>query len=246
MQSVEEISGAGTDEGRGGSGRNVTGAVTRHFRDPRDIQIILRLSALLAVSGVLLVLSVCGNIFQYYEDDDLVVMDKDSGRVLVINKREYGETESVRLGPDRITEQDKRYLATEFVTALFRLDPASRVRDIERALRMMVPESAPRFAEYLTKNRVLERERKESQQGVWTAQDVSLDPRDPWTVRVIGEQELTRNLPNVGIRTEKHQYAITIKLAADPSRRADRNLRSGVLVGRVEWKEITPTEGAPQ
>jgi hypothetical protein len=246
MQSIEEIRGAGTERGLGSARRDVSGVVARHFRDARDIQIILRLSALLVISGALLVLSVSANIYQYYEDDDLVVMDKDSGRVLVINKREYGETESVKLSPDRITEQDKKYLATEFVTALFRLDPASRVRDIERALRMMVPESAPRFAEYLTKNRVLERERKESQQAIWTAQDVSLDPRDPWTVRVIGEQELTRNLANAGIQTEKHQYAITLKLAADPSRRADRNLRSGVLVGRVEWKEITPTEGGPR
>jgi hypothetical protein len=239
------------DDGRttasGGTAQRAVPAIApRLFRDPRDVQVILRLSALLAVSGALLVLSISANVYQYYEDDDLVVMDRDSGRVLVINKRDYGETEGVRLGPDRITEQDKKYLASEFVTALFRLDPASRVRDIERGLRMMVPESAPQFAEYLTRNRVLERERRESQQATWTAQDISLDHRDPWTVRVIGEQELTRNLPNAGVRTEKHQYAITLKLAADPSRRADRNLRSGVLVGRVEWKEITQTEVSPQ
>jgi hypothetical protein len=219
----------------------------RHFRDPRDVQLILRLSSLLFATSVLLILSLAGNAYQHYEKPDRIVVDKDSGRVVVLNNRDYGETEHIQLGPDRIGEQDKKYLAGEWVTAIFRIDPASRVRDIERALKMMVPEAAPQFAEYLTKNRVLEKERKESQQALWTPQDVTIDQRDPWTVRLIGEQDLTRIAPGTGPQTEKHQYAITLKLAADPSRRADRTLRSGVLVLRAEWREITSgTEGPRQ
>jgi hypothetical protein len=240
MQAVEEIKSAAERD-------VVRGVVTRHYRDPRDVRLILRLSGLVVVFASLLVLSLAGNAYQHVEKPDRIVVDKDSGRVVVLNDREYGATENVELGPDKITEQDKKYVAGEWVNCIFRIDPASRDRDVVRALKMMVPEEAPKFAEYLTKNRVLEHERKESQQAVWTAQDVSVDARDPWTVRLLGEQELTRNLPNSGVSTVKRQFAISLKLVADPKRRDDRNLRSGVLVARVEWKEISSgSEGPPQ
>lgn len=242
MQSVEELS--RNDHRAAGT---PVRAVTRHFRDPRDVQLISRLSLVLAGVAVLLVGSLAGNAYQHYEKPNLVVVDKDTGRVLVINDKDYGETESVKLGPDRITEQDKKYLAGEFTKAIFQVDPASRVPDIERALKMMVPESAPRFAEYLNKERVLAKEREQSKQAMWTPQDVTIDPRDPWTVRIIGEQEASLNHPNAGMQTERRQFAVTLKLAADPSRRADRNLRSGVLIAKVDWKEIgSGSEGPAQ
>lgn len=233
MQSVEELS-RGHQQAAGTPGQ----VVARHFRDPRDVQLIGRLCTVLFAVAVLLLVSLAGNAYQHYEKPNLVVMDKDSGRVLVMNDKEYGETENVKLGPDGITEQDKKYLAGEFVKAIFQVDPATRVRDVERALKMMVPEQAPRFAEYLTKERVLAREREQSKQALWSPQDVTIDPRDPWTVRIIGEQEASLNVPNAGMQTQKKQFAVTLKLAADPSRRADRNLRSGVLVAKVDWKEI--------
>ena len=150
----------------------------------------------MAWTGTLLVLlllaSVAFNIWQYWRRPDRIVVDRSSGRVLMINDREYGETEAVKLGPDKLTGADKQYLAGEFVKAIYQVDPATRPRDIERALRMMAPNSALLFARYLKQTGILDKQRAESWQAVWTPQDISVDGADPYTVRVIGKQEITK------------------------------------------------------
>src|SRR5262245_48894616 len=210
------------------------------FRDPADIRTILSL----AWSGTLLVLlllaSLAFNIWQYWRRPDRIVVDRSSGRVLMINDREYGETEAVKLGPDKLTDADKQYIAGEFVKAIYQVDPATRPRDIERALRMMAPASALLFARYLKQTGVLDKQRAESWQAVWTPQDISVDGMDPYTVRVIGRQETTKVIAGAS-QQEARQLNLTLKLVADPQRRADRNLRSGFLIASIEYKEL----GAP-
>jgi hypothetical protein len=158
----------------------------------------------------------------------------------MINDREYGETEAMKLGPDRLTSADKQYIAGEFVKAIYQVDPATRPRDIERALRMMVPNSALLFARYLKESGILDKQRSESWQAIWTPQDISVDGADPYTVRVIGKQEITKVIAN-STQKEARQLSLTLKLVADPQRRADRNLRSGFLVTSFDYKEL----GAP-
>ena len=210
------------------------------YRDPADVRTILSL----AWSGTLLVLlllaSVALNIWQYWRRPDRIVVDRSSGRVLMINDREYGETEAVKLGPDKLTDADKQYIAGEFVKAIYQVDPATRPRDIERALRMMAPASALLFARYLKQTGILDKQRAESWQAVWTPQDISVDRMDPYTVRVIGRQETTKVIAGAS-QQETRQLNLTLKLVADPQRRADRNLRSGFLIASFDYKEI----GAP-
>jgi hypothetical protein len=207
------------------------------YRDPADVRTILSL----AWSGTLLVLlllaSVAFNIWQYWRRPDRIVVDRSSGRVLMINDREYGETEAVKLGPDKLTDADKQYIAGEFVKAIYQVDPATRPRDIERALRMMAPASALLFARYLKQTGVLDKQRAESWQAVWTPQDISVDGMDPYTVRVIGRQETTKVIAGAS-QQETRQLNLTLKLVADPQRRADRNLRSGFLIASFDYKEI--------
>ena len=207
------------------------------YRDPADARTILGL----AWTGMLLVLlllaSVALNIWQYWRRPDRIVVDRTSGRVLMINDREYGETEAVRLGPDRLTNEDKQYIAGEFVKAVYGIDPATRPRDIERALRMMAPASALLFARHLKQTGLLDKQRAESWQAVWTPQDISVDGMDPYTVRIIGRQEVTK-LTAGSAQRETHQLQLSLKLIADPQRRADRNLRSGFLVASFDYKEI--------
>ncbi|HKQ89738.1 MAG TPA: hypothetical protein VJZ77_03570, partial [Blastocatellia bacterium] len=160
------------------------------------------------------------------------------------NDREYGETEVVRLGPDRLTGADKQYIAGEFVKAIYQVDPATRPRDIERALRMMVPNSALLFARYLKQTGVLDKQRAESWQAVWTPQDISVDGADPYTVRVIGKQEITKVIAGAS-QQETRQLNLTLKLVADPQRRADRNLRSGFLIASFDYKELSAPGSTP-
>jgi hypothetical protein len=210
------------------------------YRDPADVRTILSMAWTGTLLVLLLLASVAFNIWQYWRRPDRIVVDRSSGRVLMINDREYGETEAVRFGPDRLTGADKQYIAGEFVKAIYQVDPATRPRDIERALRMMVPASALLFARYLKQTGVLDKQRAESWQAVWTPQDVSVDGVDPYTVRVIGKQEITKVIAG-STQQETRQLNLTLKLVADPQRRADRNLRSGFLVASIEYKEL----GAP-
>ena len=210
------------------------------YRDPADVRTILSMAWTGTLLVLLLLASVAFNIWQYWRRPDRIVVDRSSGRVLMINAREYGETEAVRFGPDRLTGADKQYIAGEFVKAIYQVDPATRPRDIERALRMMVPNSALLFARYLKQTGVLDKQRAESWQAVWTPQDISIDGADPYTVRVIGKQEITKVIAN-STQKEARQLSLTLKLVADPQRRADRNLRSGFIVASFDYKEL----GAP-
>src|SRR5262245_61428434 len=207
------------------------------YRDPADVRTILSMAWTGTLLVLLLLASVAFNIWQYWRRPDRVVVDRSSGRVLMINDREYGETEAVRLGPDRLTGADKQYIAGEFVKAVYQVDPATRPRDIERALRMMVPSSALLFARYLKESGVLDKQRSESWQAIWTPQDISVDVADPYTVRVIGKQEITKVIANA-TQKEARQLNLTLKLVADPQRRSDRNLRSGFLVASFDYKEL--------
>jgi hypothetical protein len=207
------------------------------YRDPADVRTILSMAWTGTLLVLLLLASVAFNIWQYWRRPDRIVVDRSSGRVLMINDREYGETEAVRLGPDRLTNADKQYLAGEFVKAIYQVDPATRPRDIERALRMMAPASALLFARYLKQTGILDKQRAESWQAVWTPQDISVDGVDPYTARVIGKQEITKVIAGA-IQQETRQLSLTLKLVADPQRRADRNLRSGFLVASFDYKEL--------
>src|SRR5215475_4527456 len=210
------------------------------YRDPADVRTILSMAWTGTLLVLLLLASVAFNIWQYWRRPDRIVVDRSSGRVLMINDREYGETEAVKFGPDKLTDADKQYIAGEFVKAIYQVDPATRPRDIERALRMMVPASALLFARYLKQAGILDKQRSESWQAVWTPQDISVDVADPYTVRVIGRQEITKVIAGA-TQQEARQLNLTLKLVADPQRRADRNLRSGFLIASFDYKEL----GAP-
>jgi hypothetical protein len=210
------------------------------YRDPADVRTILSMAWTGTLLALLLLASVAFNIWQYWRRPDRIVVDRSSGRVLMINDREYGETGAMKLGPDRLTSADKQYIAGEFVKAIYQVDPATRPRDIERALRMMVPNSALLFARYLKESGILDKQRSESWQAIWTPQDISVDGADPYTVRVIGKQEITKVIAN-STQKEARQLSLTLKLVADPQRRSDRNLRSGFIVASFDYKEL----GAP-
>jgi hypothetical protein len=213
------------------------------YRDPADVRTILSMAATGTLLALLLLASVALNIWQYWRRPDRIVVDRSSGRVLQINDREYGETEAVRLGPDRLTDADKQYVAGEFVKAIYQVDPATRPRDIERALRMMSPNSALLFARYLKQTGILDKQRAESWQAVWSPQDISVDGADPYTVRVIGKQEVTKIISGT-TQKEARQLHLMLKLIADPQRRADRNLRSGFLVASFDYRELGTPESS--
>lgn len=211
------------------------------YRDPQDVRTIFSLTRIVLVLSLLIVALVTANIYQYLRRPDRIVVDGSSGRVLSINDRNYGKEENVEFGPDRLTKEDKVYATKEFVKALYLVDPATRPRDIERALRMMPPGAAQDFANWMKNNRILDQQQEESWQTKWTPVDIALDQNDPYTVTVIGNQEITKVVSGV-VQNETKQLRIIVKLVADSKGRSDRNLRTGFLVGRFEAVELTSTK----
>ena len=162
------------------------------YRDASDVRTILSLTWSMMILALLLVASGVGNIYQYLRRPDRIVVDGGTGRVLSINNRNYGSEEGIEFGPDRLTQQDKVYITKEFVKAVYQVDPATRPRDIERALTMMVPDSAVRFSRWMKEKGVLDQQKAESWQTIWSPMDVSVDKNDAYTVSVIGKQDITK------------------------------------------------------
>jgi hypothetical protein len=208
------------------------------YRDPNDVRTIYQLLSVLLVVLVLFLLSAIGNAWQYWRRPDRIVVDRSNGRVLIINDREFGETDAVKMLPDQPNDNDKKYLVGEYVRALYAVNPATRAADIKAALEMMAPRSAIKFAEYLKDHHVLEEQRTQVWQAVWTPQDISVDRIDPYTVRVIGKQEITKVINNQAVHETK-QLQLLIKLVSDPAGRTDQNRRMGLLVATIDYKEIS-------
>jgi len=207
------------------------------YRDPNDVRTIFQLLSALMVILALFMLSAAGNAYQYWRRPDRIVVDRSNGRVLMINDRQFGETDAVKIAPDHPNDGDKQYLVGEYAQSLYAVNPATRAEQIKSALEMMVPQSATRFAAYLKDHHVLEQQRAESWQAVWTPQDIAIDRADPYTVRVIGKQEITKVVNNQVVQETK-QLQLTVKLVADPAGRTDQNKRMGFLVAAIDYKEI--------
>ena len=207
------------------------------YRDSSDVRTILNLTFSMMIMAVLLVASGVGNIYQYWRRPDRIVVDGGSGRVLSINDRNYGREDGIEFGPERLTAQDKVYVTKEFVKAVYQVDPATRPRDMEKAFRMMVPDSAVKFSRWIKEQGILDRQKAESWQTVWNPMDVSVDKNDPYTVTVIGKQDITKVVAGVKV-SETKQLRLTLKLVADSTGRADRNLRSGFLVASLDYQEL--------
>jgi len=213
------------------------------YRDKDDVTTILNLTRLLMVIAVLIVASAVANIYQYYRRPDRIVVDGSSGRVLSINDRNYGKEEGVEFGPDRLTSQDKLYITREFLRYLYQVDPATRPRDVEKALTMMVPDSAVKFAKWMKERGILDHQKAESWQASWSPMDVAVDRNDPYTVNVIGKQEINKVVAGA-VQKETKQLRLTIKLVADNKGRADRNLRSGFLISYLDSHELNDSGAA--
>ncbi|MEP7339254.1 MAG: hypothetical protein ABI977_16075 [Acidobacteriota bacterium] len=207
------------------------------YRDPADVRTTFQLLTALLIVLCLFVLSAVGNAYQYWRRPDRIVVDRSNGRVLMINNRQFGETDATKMTLDQPGDADKKYLAGEYARLLYGVNPATRAADLKSALEMMVPQSAAKFASYLKEQRILEKQRAESWQSIWSAQDVSTDRLDPFTLRLIGRQEITKVINNTTVQ-ETRQLQLTVKLVADPAGRNDANRRTGFLVAAIDYKEL--------
>lgn len=213
--------------------------IVDYIADPETIESNRRLMSALGIAVVIILVQSAFNLTLYLRRPDRIVVDRTAGgdRVVTMNNREYGLTDSVSFTPDELTAGDKKYLASLFVKLYYGNNPDIRDRQLNEAIGLMVASRGRELFEYLRRNRVLEQQATESWQARWTEQQVWVDQSDPFTVHIIGTQNLTRVISQRPVE-ETHQLNLTVRLARDELGRDDRNRRTGYQITWFGWDEL--------
>jgi hypothetical protein len=217
---------------------------THISRDPDDA---LTISSLLRAVWVLLAILTVSfglNVFLSARKADRIVVDKTSGRVVELNNRDYGATETVEIAPDRPNDTDKKYLVKEFLKSLYEVEQTTRESQVNKLLRMLDPDLSLSFAARLKQNGLLAAEKAESVNSSWELQDLSVDERDPYILRAIGIRKIRRKA-NGQDTQESLQLKIKFLLKDSPASpsRNDNNLRTGFTILRFR---VEPVSGKTQ
>lgn len=231
--------------------REVESVVTEQFdriicyRDPADVRTIRRQSRIIGLCLLITLLAIAGVVYKSIQRPDRIVVDMSSGRTLMINDREFGATEAVKLEKDKLQIADMDYVIRTFLEYVYRVDQRSRSKDIEAALRLMVPGQAKKFAQYLTDQKILQTQREQQWNASWRTEYVEHVPSKPLTIKVYGTQEIALVIKEQSKRITKH-LLLTVELLPDVPEggtfRLDRNLRSGFRVNSLDYRELSSSE----
>ena len=215
------------------------------YRDPADVRTIRRQSRIIVLSLLITTIAIMGALYKSIQRPDRIVVDMSSGRTVMINDRELGATEAVKLEKDKLQIADMDYVVKAFLEYLYRVDQRSRSKDIESALRLMVPGQAKKFAQYLTDQKILQTQREQQWNATWKPEYLEHAPGKALTVKVYGTQEIDLVVKNQSQHMTKH-VLLTIELLPDAPEggtfRLDRNLRSGFRINALDYKELSSTE----
>src|SRR5258708_6120021 len=119
------------------------------YRDPADVRTIRRQSWLLILAFVVSAVAVVGVVYKSMQRPDRIVVDMTSGRTVMINDRELGATEAVKLEKDKLQMADMDYVVKLYVEYLYRADQRSRWKDLEAATRFMLPPPPNNLTQHL-------------------------------------------------------------------------------------------------
>jgi hypothetical protein len=225
------------------TGANLPDDFSARAEIARDAEDVLTISSLLrAVSALLILLTVSTgtNVFLAVRRADRIVVDKSSGRVVELNNRDYGATETVEIAPDRPSETDKKYLVKEFLKSLYEVEQTTREAEVNKLLRMLDPDLSLSFAARLKQNGLLAAEKAESVNSSWELQDLSVDERDPYVLRAIGIRKIRRKA-NGQDTEETFQLKCKFLLKDSPASpaRNDNNLRTGFTIWRFRVEPVS-------
>ena len=226
-------------EDAGGAGVNSPERIVDYVADPDTVESNRRLTGALGVCVIIILVQAAFNLTLYLRRPDRIVVDRTAGgdRVVVMNNRDYRLTGSVAFSPDEPSAGDKKYLVSQFLSLYYGNNPDIRDRQLNEAIQLMVATRGRELFEYLRRNRVLEQQSAESWQARWTEQQIWNDQSDPFTVRVIGTQNLTR-IMGQRPQEETHQLNLTVRLARDELGRDERNKRTGYQITWFGWDEL--------
>jgi len=215
------------------------------YRDPADVRTIRRQGRLILLCLLISAIAILGVVYKSIQRPDRIVVDMSSGRTVMINDREFGATEAVRLEKDKLQIADMDYVVKAFLDYLYRVDQRTRSKDIEAALRLMVPGQAKKFAQYLTEQKILQTQREQQWNATWTPEYLEHVQGKPLTIKVYGTQEIDLVVKQESKHMTKH-VLLTVELLLDAPEggtfRLDRNLRSGFRINALDYKELSSIE----
>jgi hypothetical protein len=236
---------ATSDNGGGETTDHETFGSVICYRDPADVRTIRRQGRMILLCLLITTIAILGAVYKSIQRPDRIVVDMSSGRTVMINDREFGATEAVRLEKDKLQIADMDYVVKAFLDYLYRVDQRTRSKDIESALRLMVPGQAKKFAQYLTEQKILQTQREQQWNASWTPEYLEHVQGKPLTIKVYGTQEIDLVVKNESKHTTKH-VLLTVELLPDAPEggtfRLDRNLRSGFRINALDYKELSSTE----
>lgn len=242
-EKVEQLRAAHFEDADSHTGSSASPVIC--YRDPADVRTIRRQSRLILLSFAIVAIAVVGVVYKTIQRPDRIVVDMTSGRAVMINDRELGATEAVKLEKDKLQLADMDYVVKAYVEYLYRVDQRSRSKDIEAALKLMVPGQAKKFAQYLTDQKILQTQREQQWNATWKTEYLEHAPGKPLTVKVYGTQDVDMVVKNESKHAIKH-LLLTVELLPDAPEngtfRLDRNLRSGFRINSIDYKELSSTE----
>lgn len=215
-------------------------------RDPEDIVTISSLFKAVWVLLIILTFCVGINIYLSLRKADRIVVDKSSGRVVELNNRDYGSTETVSISPDAPTNTDKKYLVKEFLIALYEVEQSTREAQVNKLLRMLDPDLSIAMAGRLKQNGILAAEKAESVNSSWELQDLTVDENDPFVLRAIGLRKIRRKAAGQNVE-ESVQLKAKFLLKDSPFSpvRNDNNLRTGFTILRFRVEPVSGKSVSP-
>jgi hypothetical protein len=236
---------ATNDNGAGDTTDHETFGSIICYRDPADVRTIRRQARVIILCLLTTTIAILGVVYKSIQRPDRIIVDMSSGRTVMINDREFGATEAVRLEKDKLQIADMDYVVKVFLEYLYRVDQRTRSKDIEAALRLMVPGQAKKFAQYLTEQKILQTQREQQWNATWMPEYSEHVPGKPLTIKVYGTQDIDLVLKNESKHMTKH-VLLTVELLPDAPEggtfRLDRNLRSGFRINALDYKELSSTE----
>ncbi|MFL6284606.1 MAG: VirB8/TrbF family protein [Pyrinomonadaceae bacterium] len=215
------------------------------YRDADDVLTINRSTWAIMFLALSLTLSLVGNLVMYVRKASLVVIDRTTGQTLVVNDREYGKTPAAEVTEDQPLESQKLFIVKEFLRGVYEFNQSNRQETINRAIRMMHPDSSIQYVKWLKHNQVLETQEAEGWQARWEVDEknITVDPRDSQIVTVVGEQTV-RRMKDGQLKQAKITLSIKVLVMESPTKpkRNDNNLQTGFCVVKFKPKALNSEE----
>lgn len=209
------------------------------YRDPEDVTTIRQLSwTVIILLGLLF--SVSSALIYKMLMKPIMIVQSAGGETIVVDGRQYGgKTQTLSVGPEELTDAGKLSLARNFLDKLYNINPATRGVDINKMMRMMDADGALEYSRWLNEHQVLETQAQQRWQATWKLIDLSIDERDPYILRALGEQVI-RYDANGQLKQETRQLSVKLLLSVsttDPMRN-ENNLNTGFCVRKFKSKAL--------